>query len=92
VRVRIIRAPTETVVDGMSLSHFEVGNVYGLPASLATLLIVEGWADPIVADLEPKLPPIRLDCMPPRDRRRRTYSHWRLRVELGLAADRRRKG
>lgn len=74
----------------MSLSHLEVGIVYAVPAPLATLMIVEGWAEPIVDNLEPRLPAFKLDYTRPRERRQRTYSHWRLRVELGLAADRRR--
>ena len=91
VRIRIIRPPTETMIDGISLSHFEVGVVYSVPSSLATLMIVERWAEPVIENLEPKLPAITLDYSGPRERRRRVYSDWRLRVELGIAADRRRR-
>lgn len=93
VRIRIIRSPTETSVDGISLSRFEVGLVYSLPISLATLMIVEGWAEPLVDALsaDPTLPPIQFTHVRPRERRQRLYSDWRLRTELGLAADRRRK-
>ena len=92
MRIRIIRSPTESNVDGISLSRFEVGLVYSLPVSLATLMIVEGWAEPLVdRSADPTLPPIQFTQVRPRERRRRLYSNWRLRTELGLAADRRRK-
>jgi hypothetical protein len=79
------------MIDGIPLSHFEVGAVYAVPTALATLMIVEGWAEPVVEMVEPKLPRISFTLPVPRERRRRVYSDWRLRVELGLAADRRRK-
>jgi hypothetical protein len=93
VRIRITRSPTESSVDGISLSRFQVGLVYSLPVSLATLMIVEGWAEPLVDDrsADPTLPPIQFTRVRPPERRRRLYSDWRLRTELGLAADRRRK-
>jgi hypothetical protein len=91
VRVRIINPPTQATIDGISLTQFEVGAVYAVPASLATVMIVEGWAEPVVETVDPKLPPVKFDIMGPRERRRRVYSDLRLRVELGLAADRRRK-
>jgi len=55
-------------------------------------MIVEGWAEPLVdRSADPTLPPIQFTQVRPRERRRRLYSNWRLRTELGLAADRRRK-
>lgn len=91
MRVRIIRPPTQAVIDGIRLSEFEVGAVYGLPTELATVMIVEGWAVPALETIEPKLPPVKFNIMVPRERRRRLYSDWRLRVDFGIAADRRRK-
>jgi hypothetical protein len=79
------------MIDGISLSLFEVGAVYAVPTALATVMIVEGWAEPVLETVEPKLPPIKFDIIGPRERRRRVYSDLRLRVELGLAADRRRR-
>lgn len=91
MRVRIIRPPTEAAIDGIRLSEFEVGAVYALPTELATVMIVEGWAAPELETVEPKLPQIKFNIMGRRERRRPIYSNWRLRVELGVAADRRRK-
>jgi hypothetical protein len=91
VHVRIVRRPTETSVDGFPLWHLEVGLVYAVPAALATLLIVEGWAEPVAESTEPTLPPITFNIIRPRERRRRFLSVARLRSELGIAADRRRK-
>ena len=79
------------MIDGISLSQFEVGAVYAVPASLATVMIVEGWAEPRCRIGRAEAPPVKFDIMGPRERRRRVYSDLRLRVELGLAADRRRK-
>ena len=75
----------------MPLTHFEIGTIYSVPVSLATLMIVEGWAEPVMENVEPRLPAITLAFAGARERRRRIYTDWRLRVELGIAADRRRK-
>jgi hypothetical protein len=91
VRVRIVTAPTDTIVDGIVLSQFRVGFVYSLPAALATLLIVEGWAEPVIGAEAPTLPPITFDVHRPQERRRRVLTDARLRIELGIAADRRRR-
>jgi hypothetical protein len=92
VRVRITRRPTELSVDGISLSRFHVGFVYAVPVSLATLMVVEGWAEPVVDDAdEPVLPPIRFKVARPRERRQRVLSDRLLRTRLGLAADRRHR-
>ena len=91
MRVRIIRRPTESTIDGISLAQFELGAVYALPVELATVMIVEGWAEPVAAWIEPKLPAIRFSLVGARERRRRMYSDWRLRAQLGLASDRRRR-
>jgi hypothetical protein len=91
VHVRITRRPTETSIDGFPLWHFDVGRVYAVPAALATLLIVEGWAEPVAESAEPTLPPITFNVIRPSERRRRFLSVARLRSEYGIAADRRRK-
>jgi hypothetical protein len=91
--VRITREPSEDSVDGISLSTFKVGLVYSLPVPLATLMISEGWAVP-ASESESNavtLPEIKLQTFPWRERRRRILSDRRLRLELGIAADRRRK-
>jgi uncharacterized protein (DUF2342 family) len=66
-----------------------VGRVYSVPASLATVMIVEGWADPLMENANPTLPDIKL-VTSPHDRRRRSLSDSQLRIELGIVADRRR--
>jgi hypothetical protein len=91
MRVRITAQPTQTSVDGISLSGFKPGSVYSLPASLATLLIVEGWAEPMSESGDSTLPPITFTLFPRPERRRRTLTPLRLRAELGIAADRRRR-
>jgi hypothetical protein len=91
VRIRITSPPTEASVDGFQLSQFRVGLVYSVPASLATLMIVEGWAEAVFEDVEPTLPPVKFTVHARRERRQRIYSDAYLRTHLGLAADRRRR-
>jgi hypothetical protein len=74
----------------MDLSHFKAGRVYAVPVSLATLMIVEGWATPDFGSESPTLRPMTFDLHRTRERRRRLLTDARLRTELGIAADRRR--
>jgi len=46
MRVRITRAMTGEA-DGIALSRFKVGHTYDMAASLATYLMVSGWATPV---------------------------------------------
>lgn len=89
MRVRLTKAPTYDTVDGISLTQFRVGCVYGLPASLATLLIVEGWAVPATDATDVTLPSITFMFPPERERRQRLRSPGIPR-DRSLAADRRR--
>jgi len=75
----------------MSLTGYKTGHVYALPVELATLMIVEGWAEPVVdVDAAPDLPPFRLQTLVfPRRTRRRRYSSPLLDTRLGIAAERR---
>ena len=90
MQVRITKAPTYETVDGISLGHFRVGCVYGLPPPLATLMIVEGWAVPVTDEKDVTLPSIAFMFTPVRERRRRLRSPS-VRSERTLAADRRRR-
>jgi hypothetical protein len=59
MRVRITRRP-EGEVDGLPLSGFSPGKIYDMNASVATYLIVMGWAG-AVADYPPaEIVPINL--------------------------------
>ena len=53
MRVRITSQPSG-LVDGVDLRQFVIGHVYDMSTSLATLLLVSQWAEPI-ADEEPAL-------------------------------------
>ena len=90
-RGRVKIQPTLETVDGVSLARFKPGLVYAVPTSLATLMIVEGWAEPVGDDAECTLPEITFHALRPHERRRRTLSPGRLSRELGIAADRRRR-
>ncbi len=88
--VRITAQPTDVSIDGISLSRFKTGRVYSLPVSLATLMVVEGWAEPVIGHGEFTLPEVSFTVLPRPERRCRVLSSPRLR-DLGIAADRRRR-
>ena len=88
--VRIKARPTDVSIDGISLSRFRMGCVYSLPVSLATLMVVEGWAVPVLDSGHFTLPEISFTLLPRPERRRRTMTTRGLN-KLGIAADRRRR-
>jgi hypothetical protein len=48
MRIRMLRRPRETCIDGVRLDCFEPGLEYELSGSLAALFFAEGWAEPLV--------------------------------------------
>jgi hypothetical protein len=48
MRITIIRKPGKPDIEGVSLSHFLVGQEYIVSATLGTVLIFEGWAELVV--------------------------------------------
>jgi hypothetical protein len=69
MRIRIVRRPTETCIDGIRLDLYEPGYEYDVGHSLAALLLAEGWAEPVVHETStwlaavPGVPPS--DSAPP---------------------------
>ena len=63
MRIRVIRRPSATSVDGLELDRFEPGRLYDVGTSLGSLMLSEGWAEPVAtetaspAPLEPKAEP-----------------------------------
>lgn len=49
MRIRIIRRPAETCIDGIQLDRFEPGYEYEVSTALGCLFLAEQWADPVVA-------------------------------------------
>ena len=49
MRLRIIRQPSGTI-DGISLDHYRVGEIYDLGAYVGCLLVAEGWAELVSGD------------------------------------------
>ncbi len=37
-------------IDGIQLDHFKLGHVYDLGPSLGSVLVAEGWAEPVMED------------------------------------------
>ena len=88
----MLRPPSEVSVDGFSLAEFRTGHVYALPAELATLMIVEGWAEPVMDDAPPDLPRFRLEILSvPRRPMPRRFTHPLLDTRLGMAAERKKR-
>ncbi len=54
IRIRIVRRPTQTSVDGVQLDRFVPGYQYDVGNSLGALFLAEGWAEPMPFD-EPAL-------------------------------------
>ena len=52
IRVQITKKPTVSSIDGVRIDTFEVGHVYEIGTSIATVLLAEGWATP-AADEKP---------------------------------------
>ena len=50
MRIRIVHQPTLPDVDGVDLNQFHVGREYDLGISLASVLLAEGWAEPVPFD------------------------------------------
>ena len=93
VRIRIITPPTEASIDGLGLSDFKVGCVYAVPSELATVMIVEGWAEPFDGNVDPVLPAFQFQIFPVaiRRARRRRFTHKLLARNAGLAAERKKR-
>ena len=53
MRIRIVHQPSLPDVDGVDLTQFHVGREYDLGISLASVLLAEGWAEPIPLDAPP---------------------------------------
>jgi hypothetical protein len=47
MRIRIVRAPKPTCIDGVRLEQFEPGQQYEVGTTLGALLLCEGWAEPL---------------------------------------------
>ena len=50
MRVRIIKKPSLPRVNGLRLDVFQPGVLYEMVNTLATFLISEGWAEPVLSD------------------------------------------
>jgi hypothetical protein len=50
IRVQITRQPTVSSIDGVQVDGFELGGIYEVGTSIATVLLAEGWATPIPLD------------------------------------------
>lgn len=46
MRIKLVRRPTISDIDGVQLEHFVVGEQYDVGATVGALLLAEGWAIP----------------------------------------------
>ena len=54
MRIRIVQVPTKSSIDGIRLDQFSAGCLYEVGNVIGTLMLAEGWAEP-VADDQPAL-------------------------------------
>jgi hypothetical protein len=99
LRIRIIQKPERPSIDGIRLDRFQPGLLYEVGTSLGTLLLCEGWAEPIPDDDPALLLPLKqpesdtlADVLKekPGPRRLLTKSPS-LAARLGIAADAKRR-
>ena len=50
MRLRIVRTPTESRIDGIRLDRFHVGTQYEVGTALGGVFLAEGWAVPVPDD------------------------------------------
>ena len=50
MRIKIVRMPTQTAVDGIRLDGFHPGSSYEVGTTVAALFLAEGWAVPAAQD------------------------------------------
>jgi hypothetical protein len=50
MRIRLIRKPTETSIDGIQLDRFQIGLQYEVGTSLGAVMLAEQWAEPVPID------------------------------------------
>jgi hypothetical protein len=55
MRIRIVRKPTTASIDGIRLDLFEPGREFDVGPTLAALLLVERFAEPVIAEARPEV-------------------------------------
>jgi hypothetical protein len=50
MRIRIVQNPSIDSVDGIRLDSFQVGEEYAVGNSIGSLMLAEGWAEPVPLD------------------------------------------
>jgi hypothetical protein len=56
MRIRIVQKPAIDDLEGVNLRYLQVGSEYDLGSTLASVLLAEGWAEPVPLDAPP--PPL----------------------------------
>jgi len=57
MRIKIVQQPPTAEIDGIRLDCFEVGVEYEVGNTVAALLLVERWAEPVPLDAPPRVLP-----------------------------------
>ena len=67
LRIKLLQRPPANSIDGLDLARFEPGHEYEVGSSVGSLLLAEGWAEPVALDEPP--PPAAFSETSPFDRR-----------------------
>src|SRR4051794_40675619 len=73
MRIRIIRRPAATSIDGIQLSGFEPGSQYDVGTSLGTYLLADGSAVPVVDEPVLVVPLSETDGLDPPNPKRESF-------------------
>src|SRR5260221_13069265 len=57
MRIRVIQRPSATSVDGLELNRFEPSQVYDVGTAMGSLMLSEGWAEPVATETPAPAPP-----------------------------------
>ena len=50
MRIKLLQRPPVNSIDGLDLGRFERGHEYEVGSALGSLLLAEGWAEPVAPD------------------------------------------
>ena|SRR2546428_14113072 len=94
MRIRIIQRPAESCIDGLQMDRFVPGYQYEVGTALGSLLLSEGWAEPVWLQEPDATVPLREtdpETLPPNLTIESTRPYQSFRERRRTAADKSRR-